>query len=915
MHKFALCCIDKTGFGIVNQCSYALLLWKIGGFFVKASEIRRKYVEFFREKGHEIVPSASLVPKDDASLLWINSGMAPLKRYFDGRIVPTNPRLTNSQKCIRTNDIENVGKTARHHTFFEMLGNFSIGDYFKREAIHWAWEFVTQRLLIDPAKLSITIHPEDDEAYNIWHKEIGIPDNKILRLEDNFWDIGEGPCGPNSEIFFDRGPTIGCGRKECDASCDCDRHLEIWNLVFSQYNHNPDGSYTPLPKKNIDTGMGLERTASVLQGVNTNYATDLFQPIISAAAAMLHIRYGEKEDSDVALKVISDHVRAVVFAIADGVLPSNEGRGYVIRRLLRRAVRHGKQQGMSQPYLYRLVGIVADVMNDYYPELLEKRSFIETVIKTEEERFFETLTDGEALLAKAIARVLEQGKTVLDGAQVFKLYDTYGFPADLTEEIVAQSGLAIDRDGFTQALEKQRERARNARQDADSMQVQTTVLRDLAVVSEFVGYDVQSVDARISAIIDGDKAVSQAHLGDLVQVVLDRTPFYAESGGQVADQGVVFGEDFELRVIDVQKGPNGQNVHHCEVTSGTPAVGSSVTASIDAVRRFAIAKNHTATHLMHKALRDVLGMHVAQAGSLVQDERLRFDFSHIGAMTQEQMEKVERYVNEQIWRDTAVTIEQMPLQSAKELGAMALFGEKYGEIVRVVKVGAYSTELCGGCHVERTGKIGLFKLVSETGIGSGVRRIEAVTGRFAYDYVLAQEKLLAIVADKLHANPLQLQNRLEGVLDHVKDLERQMDRLTDNVSRLESGQLLSQVEQFEHGQMLVAQVAAMDVEGLRSLADQLRQKQPDLGIVLGSVKEGKVSFVSVVPKSWQEKGAHAGKLIKSVAEVAGGSGGGRPDMAQAGAKHADKLKEALDVARTILKEGFLLSISNSSQKA
>ncbi len=882
---------------------------------MKASEVRRKYVEFFREKGHEIVPSASLVPKDDASLLWINSGMAPLKRYFDGRVVPDNPRLTNSQKCIRTNDIENVGKTARHHTFFEMLGNFSIGDYFKREAIHWAWEFLIQRLMIDESKLSITIHPEDDEAYAIWHKEIGIADDKILRLEENFWDIGEGPCGPNSEIFFDRGPSVGCGRETCDASCDCDRHLEIWNLVFSQYNHNPDGSYTPLPKKNIDTGMGLERTTSVLQGVSTNYDTDLFQPIIQQAAARLHIRYGEKEEWDVALKVISDHLRAVVFSIADGVLPSNEGRGYVIRRLLRRAVRHGKQQGMEQPYLHQLVGVVSEVMGDYYPELFEKRSFIETVIKTEEERFFETLSEGEALLAKAIMQVKEAGTTVLHGDQVFKLYDTYGFPVDLTEEIAQESGMTIDREGFSQALEKQRARARNARQDNDSMRVQTTVLRDLDVNSEFVGYTTPSVSGHIVAMMADDILLKEASLGDRIQVVLDRTPFYAESGGQVADHGIIFGESFELFVKDVQKAPNGQHIHDCEVFMGTPCVGASVTSTIDTVRRFDITKNHTATHLMHKALRDVLGTHVAQAGSLVEDERLRFDFSHIGAMTKEDMDRVERYVNEQIWQDTAVSTEQMNLQEAKNLGAMALFGEKYGDIVRVVKVGAYSTELCGGCHVERTGQIGMFKLISETGIGSGVRRIEAVTGRFAYEYTVAQEKLLSAVADKLHANPLQIPDRLDSVLDHVKELERQANSLTDTVSRLESVQLLALVEQVEDEQILVTQVDNRDIDALRNLADQLRQKQADLAIVLGSIKDGRVAFVSVMPQKWQAKGLHAGKLVKEVAQIAGGSGGGRPDLAQAGAKSPEKLPEALRTARTLLKEGFLQSISNSSQKA
>ncbi len=876
---------------------------------MKASEIRRHYVEFFREKGHEIVPSASLVPHDDPSLLWINSGMAPLKRYFDGRVVPENPRLTNSQKCIRTNDIENVGKTARHHTFFEMLGNFSIGDYFKREAIHWAWEFLTERLAIDAKKLSITIHPEDDEAYAIWHKEIGVADDKILRLEDNFWDIGEGPCGPNSEIFYDRGEHVGCGRKECDASCDCDRHLEIWNLVFSQYNHNPDGSYTPLPKKNIDTGMGLERTAAVLQNVATNYDTDLFIPIIARAASLLGIRYGEKETTDVALKVISDHVRAVTFSIADGVLPSNEGRGYVIRRLLRRAVRHGKQQGMTKPYLYELVVVVGEVMQDYYPEILAKREFIEMVIRTEEERFHETLTDGEALLAKAIVRAKEANSERLDGDEVFKLYDTYGFPIDLTEEIALESGLSVDRDGFTAALEKQRERARNARQDADSMQVQTTSLRDLTVRSEFIGYEVMTASSKIVAIIHEDQSVQEAGLGEHVLIVLERTPFYAESGGQVADHGEIIGEEFTLHVTDVQKGPNGQHIHDAKVVSGTVRLGQSVTARIEATRRFAIAKNHTATHLMHKALRDVLGTHVAQAGSLVEDGRLRFDFSHIGAMTKEEMALVERHVNEQIWQDTLVAIDQMAIDEAKGLGAMALFGEKYGEVVRVVKVGAYSIELCGGCHVERTGQIGLFKLIGETGIGSGVRRIEAVTGKFAYEYGIMQEKLLTAMAERLRANPLQLPERVSLMLDQTKELQKEIESLQQTISKLESGQLLDAVVTFEGHKYLVTQVAGMDVEGLRGIVEQIRQKDQEIHVVLGSVKEGKVAFVSSIAKSGIAQGLHAGQLIKQIAQVAGGSGGGRPDMAQAGAKDPSKLQEALNLAKAILEEGIAKTIS------
>ncbi len=843
------------------------------------------------------MPSASLVPQDDASLLWINSGMAPLKKYFDGRVTPSNPRMTNSQKCIRTNDIENVGHTARHQTFFEMLGNFSIGDYFKREAIFWAWEFVTERLNIPAERLSITIHPEDEEAYSVWHKEIGVPENKILRLEENFWDIGEGPCGPNSEIFYDRGPGIGCGRPECDASCDCDRHLEIWNLVFSQFNHNPDGSYTPLPKKNIDTGMGLERTASVLQGVATNFDTDLFRPMIDAAARILGVRYGQGGAVDVALKIIADHVRTVAFAIADGVLPSNEGRGYVIRRLLRRAVRSGKRLGYGKPFLHSLTGVVADVMADYYPEVRERADRITDVILREEERFFETLTDGEALLARLIERLQEEGKRVIAGEDAFKLYDTYGFPLDLTEEIAAESGIGVDREGFERALDEQRERARSARQEVDSMQVQTGLMRDLQVPSQFVGYTETSVTATLEVMMVNGELAECATLGEHVQVILDRTPFYAESGGQVADRGVIVGDDFALRVLDVQKAPNGQPLHHCEVAEGSVAVGAAVTATIDVRMRAAITKNHTATHLLHKALREVLGDHVAQAGSLVEGERLRFDFTHHGVISREQLDRIERLVNEQIWRDEAVEIAEMDLEQAKGLGAMALFGEKYGDVVRVVRAGSYSIELCGGCHVKHTGQISVFKLIGETGIGSGIRRIEAVTGERAFDFVKTEEHLLHALADQVRANPAQLPERVGGLMDQVKSLEKQASLLTVQLGKHEALQLLAKATEYPLGSALVAEVSALDADGLRSVLDELRSRQPELLIVLvGKVGE-RLQMVAAVPKALQQKGAHAGQLVKEVAAGVGGSGGGKPDIAQAGAKDPGRLGAALELAR------------------
>lgn len=866
---------------------------------MRASELRRKYVEFFREKGHDIIPSASLVPQDDASLLWINSGMAPLKKYFDGRVAPSNPRLTNSQKCIRTNDIENVGRTARHQTFFEMLGNFSIGDYFKREAIHWAWEFVTERLGIPAERLSVTIHPEDDESFAIWHNEIGLSEDLILRLEENFWDIGEGPCGPNSEIFYDRGPRVGCGRPECDAGCDCDRHLEIWNLVFSQFNHNPDGTYTPLPKKNIDTGMGLERTASVLQGVDTNFDTDLFRPIIDKAASIIGVKYRTDNDHDVALKIIADHVRTVAFAITDGVLPSNEGRGYVIRRLLRRAVRSGKRLGYSKPFLFSLTQTVGEVMADYYPEVLNKRTHTEEVIRREEERFHETLADGELLLSRLIERLQAENQLLIAGEDAFKLYDTYGFPIDLTEEIAAESGIGVDREGFERALEEQRVRARNARQETDSMQVQTTLLQELDMPSEFVGYTDETVATKLVALIVNNELVKRAGLGERVQVVLERTPFYAESGGQVADQGRIFGNQFELRVVDVKKAPNGQHLHFCEVVFGEVDSGATVTATIDVQLRTDITKNHTATHLLHRALRDVLGDHVAQAGSLVEGERLRFDFSHNGSISREKLDRVERLVNEAIWRDEPVVIAEMELQAAKDLGAMALFGEKYGNVVRVVKAGTYSVELCGGCHVQKTGQINQFKLLTETGIGSGIRRVEAVTGSHAYDLIKTEERLLVHLAEQLHANPAQIPERLTGLQEQVKAMEKQTAVLTQQLGKYEAMQLLDKVVTYPGGKALVTEVKALDVESLRSIADELKVRQPDLLLVLVARIGDRLQLLSVVPKGLQSKGVHAGRLVKEVAEGIGGSGGGRPDTAQAGAKDPERHGEALKLAEQV----------------
>jgi alanyl-tRNA synthetase len=724
---------------------------------LSGSQIRRMFLDFFKEKGHAIEPSASLVPHDDPSLLWINSGVATLKKYFDGRVTPENPRITNAQKSIRTNDIENVGKTARHHTFFEMLGNFSIGDYFKEEAIEWAWEFLTDEKWIgfDKELLSVTIHPEDQEAFEYWNKKIGIPEERIIRLEGNFWDIGEGPSGPNTEIFYDRGPEYGNDPEDPELypGGENDRYLEVWNLVFSQFNHNPDGTYTPLPRRNIDTGMGLERIASVVQNVPTNFDTDLFMPIIQATEQISGKKYGVNKETDVAFKVIADHIRTVAFAVGDGALPSNEGRGYVLRRLLRRAVRYAKLISINRPFMYELVSVVGEIMVDFYPEVKEKADFIEKVIRNEEERFHETLHEGLAILAGVIKKEKGKGSEIISGEDVFRLYDTYGFPVELTEEYAEEEGMKIDHDGFEAEMELQRERARAARQDVDSMHVQGGVLGDIKVESKFVGYDQLETTSTVLAIVKNGELITAAASGEEVQLILDVTPFYAESGGQIADFGTLEAPGFKVSVKDVQKAPNGQNLHKAIVEAGTLTTNEQVTAKVDAANRVKIIKNHTATHLLQRALKNVLGEHVNQAGSLVEPDRLRFDFSHFGQVKPEELEQVEKIVNEQIWKNIEVDITYKPISEAKSMGAMALFGEKYGDIVRVVKVGDFSLELCGGCHVPNTAVIGLFKIVSESGIGAGTRRIEAVTGEAAYHLLNEQVGLLKETAEKLKANP------------------------------------------------------------------------------------------------------------------------------------------------------------------
>ncbi|KOR79773.1 alanine--tRNA ligase [Peribacillus frigoritolerans] len=876
--------------------------------YLTGAQIRQMYLDFFSEKGHNIEPSASLVPHEDPSLLWINSGVATLKKYFDGRVIPENPRITNAQKAIRTNDIENVGKTARHHTFFEMLGNFSIGEYFKEEAITWAWEFLTDEKWIgfDKDKLAVTIHPEDDEAFELWNKKIGVPAERIIRLEENFWDIGEGPSGPNTEIFYDRGPAYGDDPNDPELypGGENERHLEVWNLVFSQFNHNPDGSYTPLPKKNIDTGMGLERMASVVQDVATNYDTDLFMPIIRAVEEISDVKYGVDTEKDVAFKVIADHIRTVAFAVGDGALPSNEGRGYVLRRLLRRAVRYAKQININRPFMFELVTVVGEIMKDFYPEVLKNKEFIAKVIKNEEERFHETLNDGLSILSEVIKKEKEKGNTTIPGSDAFRLYDTYGFPIELTEEYAEEEGMAVDQAGFEKEMDAQRERARSARQDVDSMQIQGGVLGDIKVESEFVGYDQVAVEAKVAAIIKNGELVTEAQEGEEVQVILDKTPFYAESGGQIADIGTMASESVKVDVLDVQKAPNGQNLHRVAVTAGTLTADSNIVAAVNQENRIHITKNHTATHLLHQALKDVLGTHVNQAGSLVQAERLRFDFSHFGQITADEIEQIETIVNEKIWQSLQVNTDYKNIEEAKAMGAMALFGEKYGKIVRVVQIGDYSLELCGGVHVPNTAVIGLFKIVSESGIGAGTRRIEAVTGAGAYKLMTDQIGVLKDAAAKLKTNLKDVPSRIETVLAEVKDLHRENESLTAKLSNIEASSLVSNVKDVNGVQVLVAKVQATDMNNLRAMADDLKQKLDSVIIVLGSAQGDKVNLIAGVTKDYIDRGFHAGKLVKEVASRCGGGGGGRPDMAQAGGKDPEKLDAALNFV-----EEWVLSIS------
>lgn len=865
------------------------------------NELREKFLEFFESKGHLRLPSFSLIPKDDNSLLLINSGMAPMKKYFTGEITPPRTRVTTCQKCIRTPDIERVGITARHGTFFEMLGNFSFGDYFKHEATAWAWEFFTEVLKMPKELLYCSIYEDDEETYKIWTEEVGVDPSHIVRLgkEDNFWEHGPGPCGPCTEIYFDRGADKGCGSPDCHVGCECDRFVEVWNVVFSQFENDGNGNYTPLEHPNIDTGMGLERLACVMQGVDNLFLVDTVQKIMKHISSIVGVNYGDDEKKDISLRVITDHVRSTTFMIADGVMPSNEGRGYVLRRLLRRACRHGILLGYSKPFLYKVCETVIKENEKAYPELLEKKDLIIKLMRVEEENFLKTINQGMEML-NAIAD--KSDNMVLSGEDAFKLNDTYGFPIDLTMEIVSEKGMKIDLDRFHELLKEQKERSRASRKNAgaDAWISDSTDLSEIPE-TEFTGYTDYTAQSKVLAIIkDGEKCDS-AYEGDNVIIVLDKTPFYAESGGQVGDTGVITGSGIEISVSNTEKTPTKIFLHYCDITNGVIQTGDEVTASINVERRKDIARNHTAAHLLQAALRQVLGTHVEQAGQLVSDDILRFDFTHFSAMTAKEMTEVENLVNKVIFEAMNVETREMPIAEAKKLGAMALFGEKYGDIVRVVKAGDFSVEFCGGTHVDNTAKIGLFKIRQEGSVAAGVRRIEAVTGRGVIELLNNSIYTLVSSAEALKiGNIKDFASRCEQIAGELKEKDREIDALNRKLASSKIDELFANAK-FEKGVRIIsAAFNDINADMLRTMCQRVLDSAPKTVVVIAGMNGDKVTFACACGEEARAKGANAGKIVKAVASVAGGNGGGKPDLAMAGAKDVTKVDEALLQVRKIV---------------
>ncbi len=872
------------------------------------NELRKMFLEFFESKGHLAMKSFSLVPHNDKSLLLINSGMAPLKPYFTGQEIPPSKRVTTCQKCIRTGDIENVGKTARHGTFFEMLGNFSFGDYFKKESIRWTWEFLTDVIGLDPDRLYPSVYLDDDEAWEIWNKDIGIPAERIFRFgkEDNFWEHGSGPCGPCSEVYYDRGEKYGCGSPDCSVGCECDRYMEIWNNVFTQFDNDGNNNYTELEQKNIDTGMGLERLACIVQEVDSMFDIDTMKALRDHVCRLANAEYGRDEETDVSLRVITDHIRSVTFMISDGIMPSNEGRGYVLRRLLRRACRHGRLLDIPGEFLVELAQNVIEGSKDGYPELEEKKEFIFKVIAKEEEQFNKTIDQGLSILSDMVAETEKKGEKTLDGQNAFKLYDTYGFPLDLTKEILEEKEMSVDEKGFKEAMEIQRKTAREAREVTNYMGADVTVYEsiDPGITTEFVGYDNLSYESEVTVLAKDTELVDALSDGERGTIFVEKTPFYATSGGQEADKGVIRTADGEFIVEDVVKLLGGKFGHIGHVSKGMIKVGDKVALEVDTDNRMLSANNHSATHLLHKALRMVLGNHVEQAGSSVNADRLRFDFTHFSALTEEELKKVEAIVNEQIMNCLNVKVQNMPIEEAKKTGAAALFGEKYGSIVRVVSMGDFSIEFCGGTHVANTGVITAFKILSETGVAAGVRRIEALTSKGLLKYYDELEEKLHEAAKLLKAAPDKLTDKISHLQAENKALHSEVESLKSKLAQDAMGDVMDQVVEVKGVKLLATKVAGVDMNGLRDLGDQLKKKLGEGIIVIASATDGKVSLMATATKGAIDKGVHAGNLIKAIAGLVGGGGGGRPNMAQAGGKNPAGMDEAIAKAAEVL-EGQL----------
>ncbi len=873
------------------------------------NELRRMFLDFFESKGHLKMKSFSLVPHNDKSLLLINSGMAPLKPYFTGAEIPPRRRVTTCQKCIRTGDIENVGKTARHGTFFEMLGNFSFGDYFKDEAIHWSWEFLTEVVGLDPQRLYPSVYLDDDEAFDIWNKEIGIPADRIFKFgkEDNFWEHGAGPCGPCSEIYYDRGEKYGCGKPGCTVGCDCDRYMEIWNNVFTQFDNDGHNNYTELAQKNIDTGMGLERLASVVQDVDSIFDVDTVRALRDKVCEFAHCQYHTDDAKDVSIRLITDHIRSATFMISDGIMPSNEGRGYVLRRLIRRAARHGRLLGIEGKFLAKLSETVIEGSKDGYPELEEKKEFIFKVLTQEEDKFNKTIDQGLSILGQLEDEMKAAGEKTLSGENAFKLYDTYGFPLDLTKEILEEKGFAIDEDGFKACMEEQRTKARSAREVTNYMGADATVYDeiDASVTSEFTGYDRLTDESKVTVLTTDTEIVEALTDGQVGTIFVEKTPFYATMGGQEGDKGIITLGDAQFQVEDTIKLLGGKIGHVGRMTKGMIKTGDVVTLKVDAAGRAGTCKNHSATHLLQKALKTVLGSHVEQKGSLVTPDRLRFDFAHFQPMTAEEIAEVEKLVNEKIQEALPVTTQIMDIEEAKKSGAMALFDEKYSEKVRVVSMGDFSKELCGGTHVSNTGVITAFKLVSESGIAAGVRRIEALTGDAVFKYYKEQEAELAKAAKLLKTAPQSVCEKIEHLYSEIKSLQAENEALKSKAAKDALGDVMNQVQEIKGVKLLAAKLEGVDMNGLRDLGDQLKEKLGEGVVVLASVNDGKVNLMATATDEAQKKGAHAGNLIKAIAVLVGGGGGGRPGMAQAGGKNPagvdDAIKEAAKVVESQIK--------------